>query len=266
MFGARFYHETTRRYVAMFGTLFNDILIRRYDNDGVLTQSIKVPLAYGPSQKFLSRLQEDPGLNAPAITLPRMSFEILGMFYDGDRKLTTLMRNSIPSQATASSYASAYTPTPYNLEFQLNIMTKYTEDGTKIIEQILPYFKPDFTPSVRILDELEYYLDVPVILNSVTQEDIYEGSYDERRALIWTLNFTVKAWYFGPAVDRKIIKFAQAKSYTGINNENSSQTISVQPGLTANGAPTTNIGDSVPYADIQGDDDWAAIVTTVDDE
>lgn len=266
MFGARFYHETTRRYVAMFGTLFNDILIRRYDNDGVLTQSIKVPLAYGPSQKFLSRLQEDPGLNAPAITLPRMSFEILGMFYDGDRKLTTLMRNSIPSQSTASSYASAYTPTPYNLEFQLNIMTKYTEDGTKIIEQILPYFKPDFTPSVRILDELEYYLDVPVILNSVTQEDIYEGTYDERRALIWTLNFTVKAWYFGPAVDRKIIKFAQAKSYTGINNENSSQTISVQPGLTANGAPTTNIGDSVPYADIAGDDDWAAIVTTVDDE
>lgn len=265
MFGARFYHETTRRYVAMFGTLFNDIVVDRNNNSGTRIQRLKVPLAYGPMQKFLARIGEDPGLNAPAITLPRMSFEIVGMNYDGERKLTSSMRNSIAISSDDNQYKSVLTPTPYNIEFQLNVMTKYNEDGTKIIEQILPYFKPDFTPSVKMIDDLDYYLDIPIILNSVTTEDTYEGSFEERRALIWTLNFTVKAWYFGPVTDKKVIKFSTVNTYTTLETTADPEyTVTAQPGLTANGQPTTDINETVPYADINADDDWAYIVQIVD--
>lgn len=264
MFGARFYYQTTRRYVAMFGTLFNDIVIERRDNSNNLVQKIKVPISYGPHQKFLARLEQDPNLTAPAITLPRMSFEILGMFYDGERKLTSRMQNAVPLSSDTSVLNTAYTPAPYNLEFQLNIMTKFTEDGTKILEQIIPYFKPDFTPSVKLLDELEYYLDVPVILNSVSSEDTYEGSFEERRALIWTLNFTVKGWYFGPTTNRKIIKFAKGEAHGSLDSTQSLQTIGVRPGLTANGEPTTSLNDTVDLDDIAFDDNWAEIVTVTD--
>lgn len=264
MFGARFYHETTRRYVAIFGTLFNDILISRKNNSGTTIQQLKVPISYAPMQKILARLEQDPSLTAQAITLPRMSFEIMGMAYDGERKLTTGTRNTIPSASANNVYKSVLTPTPYNLEFQLNIMSKYSEDGTKILEQILPYFRPEFTPTVRLIDDLDYYLDVPIILNSVTTEDTYEGSFEERRALIWTLNFTMKAWYFGPVVNKKVIKFAKVDIYSDIDAANSEITYTVQPGLTANGQPTTDINESIPYLDIDADDDWDYIVTITD--
>ena len=263
MFGARFYHETTRRYVAMFGTLFNDIQITRKDNSGTTIQTISVPISYAPMQKILARLEQDPNLQAQAITLPRMSFEITGMSYDGDRKLTSSMRNTVPT-STENVYKSSLTPTPYNLEFQLNIMTKYNEDGTKILEQILPYFRPEFSPSVKLLDDLEYYLDVPIILNSVSTEDIYEGSFEERRSLIWTLSFTMKAWYFGPTTDKKVIKFSKTNLYADLDQANSDITIGVKAGMTANGEPTTDINSSVSYLTIEEDDDWDYIVTITD--
>lgn len=264
MFGARFYHESTRRYVAMFGTLFNDIVIDRKDNNDTLVQRIKVPISYAPMQKILARLEQDPNLTSQAITLPRMSFEIVGMTYDGDRKLTSSVRNTIPSSAETNVYKSALTPTPYNLEFQLNIMTKYNEDGTKILEQILPYFRPEFSPSVKLLDDLDYYLDVPIVLNGVTTEDIYEGSFEERRSLIWTLNFTMKAWYFGPVQDKKVIKFSKVNVYSDIDVANYEITVAAQPGMTANGQPTTDINESISYLNIDEDDNWDYIVTITD--
>lgn len=264
MFGNRFYNQTTRRYVSMFGTLFNDIVIYRRDNDDNIQQTIKVPIAYGPMQKFLAKLEQDPNLTAPAMLLPRMSFEIVGMNYDGERKLTSSFRNSVAIPGDNGSYKTALSPTPYNLEFELAIMTKYTEDGTKILEQILPFFKPEFTPSVKLLDDLEYYLDVPVVLNSITTEDTYEGSFEERRALIWTLSFTVKGWYFGPATDKKVIKFSTVNSYGSLTANDAFETVTVRPGLTANGEPTTDINETVPYADINGEDDWDYIVTIID--
>ena len=263
MFGARFYHESTRRYVAMFGTLFNDIVIDRKDNSDTLVQRIKVPISYAPMQKLLARLEQDPGLTAQAITLPRMSFEIVGMTYDGDRKLTSSTRNTVPT-STSNVYRSALTPTPYNLEFQLNIMTKYNEDGTKILEQILPYFRPEFSPSVKLIDDLEYYLDVPIVLNGVTTEDVYEGSFEERRALIWTLNFTMKAWYFGPVQDKKVIKFSKVNLYTDTDSSNNEISVAVQPGMTANGEPTTDANNSISYLNIDEDDNWDYIVTITD--
>lgn len=248
----------------MFGTLFNDIVIYRRDNSGTIQQTIKVPIAYGPMQKFLAKLEQDPNLQAPAMLLPRISFEITGMNYDGERKLTSSFRNSVAISTDNGSYKTALTPTPYNIEFELAIMTKYMEDGTKIIEQILPFFKPEFTPSVKLIDDLEHYMDVPIILNSITTEDTYEGSFEERRALIWTLSFTVKGWYFGPTSNKKVIKFATVNAHGSLTANDALNTVTVQPGLTANGEPTTDITKTIPYADINAEDDWDYIVTIID--
>ena len=264
MFGLRFYNETTRRYVAIFGSLFNDLVIYRRDNNGDIKQTIKVPIAYGPMQKFLAKLDQDPNLQAPAILLPRISFEITGMNYDGERKLTSSFRNSVSIPTDNGSYKTTLTPTPYNLQFDLTIMTKYMEDGTKIIEQILPFFKPEFTPSVKLLDDLEHYIDVPIVLNSVSTEDTYEGSFEERRALIWTLSFTMKGWYFGPTTNKKVIKFSKVNMYESLTANDAFETVTTQPGLTANGEPTTDITQTIPYADINVEDDWDYIVTIID--
>lgn len=259
MFGHTFYHQTTRRYVAIFGTLFNDISIQRKDNTGTLQQTMKVPLNYGPMEKFLSRTQQDPDLTAPAIVLPRMSFEIVSMNYDGDRKLTNMTRN-VKGITANDRVRVQYSPAPYNIEFELNIMTKYAEDGTKILEQILPFFKPEFTVTAKMIDDMDMLTDIPIVLNSVRSEDTYEGSYEERRSLTWTLNFTLKGYYYGPVSEKKIIKFANTNIYSSMTVTEPTARITVQPGLTANGEPTTNINETIPYIDINVDDDWAYIV------
>ena len=259
MFGTSFYNETTRRYTAVFGTLFNDIRITRKDNAAATIQTMTVPVNYGPMQKFLARLEQDPTLTAPQITLPRMSFELTGMSYDAERNLTPMGRHSKSITNNDASFNTQYTPAPYNLTFQLNIMTKFKEDGTKIMEQILPYFKPDFTPTVKLIDDLDMYLDIPIVLDSVSFEDTYEGNFEQRRALIWTLTFTLKGYYFGPVTQKKVIKFAKANMYSTITSNTVAEYVTVQPGLTANGAPTQNLSATVPYSNINYEDDWAYI-------
>ena len=235
MYGNHFYNETTRRYVAVFGTMFNDIEISRKTGN-TTTQQMKVPINYAPMQKILARLDQDLQLNAPAITLPRMSFEMTGMTYAPDRKLTSITK-LVKASAADGSMTSMFAPAPYDIEFQLNIMTKYNEDGTKIIEQILPYFKPDCTVSVKLIDELGTYFDIPIVLNSVSQEDTYEGDFESRRALIWTLNFTMKGYFFGPVSTKKQISFVDADIYptttvqSGTNRNQEGSQITVAPGL-----------------------------------
>lgn len=263
MFGQDFYHQTTRRYVAIFGTLFNNISIGRSNNSGTETQRFKVPINYGPMQKFLSKVQQDPDLKSPAITLPRMTFEITSMSYDGSRNLTSLTRNTKALVAN-DRVRTQFTPAPYNLEFSLNIMTKYYEDGQKIIEQILPFFKPEFVVTAKLIDTMDMLTDIPIILNSVSTEDTYEGTYDERRALIWTLNFTLKGYYYGPTAEKKVIKFVTANAYSDLSANTPYQVVTVQPGLTAGGLPTTDINLTVPYADINIDDDWAYLIQVED--
>jgi len=262
MFGARFYNETMRRYVAVFGSLFNDIVIERRDNGGALIQQMKVPISYAPMQKILARLEGDPNLDSQAISLPRMSFEITGLTYDPERRLST--RATAKSQVNPedrTQVVSNFVPTPYNLDVQLNVMTKYSEDGSKILEQILPYFSPDFTPSVKILDGIDESWDIPIVLTGVSSEDSYENNFEERRALIWTLNFTMKVYFFGPTTNRKIIKFVDARVYTTMDqNDDPAERITVQPGLTANGEPTTDINETIDYLDINFEDDWDYIV------
>jgi hypothetical protein len=264
MFGTSFYNETTRRYVAVFGTLFNDIRITRKDNSNTSIQTMTVPVNYGPMQKFLARLEQDPDLTAPQITLPRMAFEITGMSYDCERNLTPMNRYTKAIGTNDSSFNTRYTPAPYNITFQLNIMTKFQEDGTKIVDQILPYFKPDFTPTVKLLDDMDIYLDIPIVLDNVSMEDTYEGNFEQRRSLIWTLNFTLKGYYFGPAVEKKVIKFAKANFYTSLTANTQEEYVTVQPGLTANGMPTQDITQTVAYANINFDDDWDYI-TQIED-
>lgn len=261
MFGNRFYHQTTRRYVAMFGTLFNDIVISRVNNAGTTVQQMKVPIHYAPMQKILSRIEQDPQLNQQAMTLPRMSFEITNMNFSPERKLTSLTKNR--TVATDTNYQKTqYVPAPYDIDFQLNIMAKNLEDGLKIVEQILPFFKPDFTVSVKMVDDMDLYVDVPIILNNTTMDDQYEGDYQTRRVITWTLSFTVRGYYFGPVTTKKVIKFTESNVFSGTYGVDNTpeRTIYTQPGLTANGEPTSTADNSVPVSEIERDDDWGLVV------
>lgn len=249
-----FYNQTTRKYVALFGTIFNQIKIERRDNSGALVQSMIVPLSYAPFQKILSRVAQDPDLlnsTQTAIQLPRMSFEITNIAYDPQRKIASTIKMRKENKAeTQSSRNFVYSSVPYNLDFSLYIMTKYSEDATQIMEQIIPFFTPDWTVSAKMVPDLDP-LDIPIILNSVTVEDLYEGDYIERQTILYTLSFSLKGWYFGPEKQKKVIKFVEANMATTTNaNAVFEETVEVYPVLLANTA--------VGWSDIEFNDDWVA--------
>lgn len=261
-----FYNATTKKYIALFGTMFNKISIARSDvTSGDEVQRMIVPISYGPYQKFLARVHQDPGLNRKtAITLPRMSFEITNMEYDGSRKVNSAKR--ITGQSHSDSRKSfQYVGAPYNLSFTLSIMAKYAEDGTQILEQILPFFKPEWTYTVKLIDNLDP-LDIPLVLNSINMEDLYESDFETRTTLLWTLNFTMKGWYFGPQRDGSTIKFIDVRTFTNTaSNSLPAEQFTIQPGLTENGQPTSSIDETVSYELINVDDDWG-IITIFRDE
>lgn len=266
-----FYNATTKKYVALFGTLFNKISITRENLDLEEVQRMVVPISYGPWQKFLSRITQDPDLTKKsAISLPRMSFEITNMTYDGARKLPSKqkIRKELKMESDGSRSYS-WSTAPYNIDFSLYIMTKYWEDATKIVEQIVPFFKPEWTTTVKLIQDADP-IDIPLVLNGITNEDLYEGSYEERRSILWTLNFTMKCWYFGPERERKVIKFVDTYMHADTNtNIDPEERVVVRPGLTANGQPTNVLEESISYEDIQFDDDWGVIriiTTEIDDE
>jgi len=200
-----FYHEILRRTIISFGTLFNNITIQHKNDSGSVVSIIKVPLAYGPTQKFLARLEQEPDLNKPIqITLPRMSFEFVGLNYDNSRKVTTTQ--TFFSKTAESELKRSYMPVPYNMEFELSVMTKQNDDMLQIVEQILPYFQPNFTLTVDLVDQIGEKRDIPIILNNISMEDDYEGDFSTRRALIYTLSFTAKTYLFGPTSDTALSK------------------------------------------------------------
>ena len=199
MLGTYFYHEITRKTVIAFGTLFNDIYVRHEDGAGNDISEMKVPVAYGPRQKFLARIQQQPELNkATQIDLPRMSFEISSINYDPSRKsgITQTFKAK-----DGEKMKKVFMPVPYNLGFELNILTKLQDDGLQILEQILPFFQPGFTLSVDLVKSIGEKRDIPMVLQSITQQDDYEGDFATRRALIYTLQFTAKTFMFGPIAD-----------------------------------------------------------------
>ena len=217
MLGQQFYHETTRKVVIAFGTMFNNIQLVRKDNDGTITQSMKVPLAYGPRQKFLVRLREDPDLTKQvAITLPRIGFEITGLSYDPTRKLNRVQKFKKTKSGSSSKLDTQYMPVPYNLGFGLYVLSKNSDDALQIVEQILPYFQPDYTLTINDMPDMSVKRDVPIILNSISYEDDYEGDFAQRRAIIYSLDFTAKFYLYGPVTGQSIIKTVQVDQYTDL--------------------------------------------------
>ena len=247
----------------------NDIHIAREDASGTIVDFLKVPLTYAPKDKMLARITADPNLDREtAINLPRMSFELTNMFYDGTRKLKTQGR-MVRQTDDPNSHDYQYNPVPYNFNFTLYVYVKNAEDGTKIIEQILPYFAPEWNATLNLIPELQIKTDVPIQIMSVRSEDLYEGDFETRRALIWTIDFMMKGYLYGPIKQAPIIKFANVNFYAGstanlesmIGNSDPVSRITVQPGLDANGNPTTNAAASIDWNLINEDDDWAWIIT-----
>ena len=198
MLGQTFYHQTIRKYVALFGTLFNDINIEKKDSGGNVLSRQKVPISYGPKQKFLIRLREDPSLDRQvAIQLPRLAFEMSGIAYDPIRKLNTI--GTLTHKETINgerNIKKMFNPSPYILDFSLYAFVENAEDGTQILEQILPFFTPEFNVSVNILTEMGIKLDIPIVLQSATSEDSYEGEFSARRTIVWTINFMLKGFIY----------------------------------------------------------------------
>lgn len=203
---AYFYHQLTRKYVILFGNIFNNITIQRINkNSNVEIERFKVPIVYAPKEKYYSRLRADPDLERPVqVVLPRMSFEITGFSYDASRKQNSLLKN--PLANTASRGASQYMGVPYDLSFDLQIYARNVDDGTHIVEQILPYFNPDYTITIDSVPKMGFLKDIPVVLNSVSNVIEHEGNFDAVRYVSWTLSFTMKAYYYGPVTDSKLIR------------------------------------------------------------
>ena len=215
MLGTQFYHESIRKIIVSFGTMFNKITLVRKDSSGNITQSMKVPLAYGPKEKFLARLRQDADLSKTvAITLPRLGFEIKNLSYDPTRKLNRVQKFKKVKGAKASQLDTQYMPVPYNLDLELYIMAKQSDDALQIVEQILPYFQPDYTLTINDMTDMGIKRDVPVVLSGITYEDSYEGDFTARRALIYTLSFTTKFYLYGPVTSTKVIKTVQVDQYT----------------------------------------------------
>ena len=214
MLGSTFYHETIRKVVIGFGTLFNDIHITRKDSSGNVQQSMKVPLAFGPKQKFLVRLREDPNIaKSVAITLPRIGFEIGAISYDPARKLNKIQKVK-KAGTSGNKVDTQYMPVPYNIDFELYAMSKNSDDALQIVEQILPYFQPEYTITINDIVQMSNKRDVPIILTGISYEDNYEGDFAERRAIIYTLNFTAKADLYGPVISGQVITKVQADQFT----------------------------------------------------
>jgi hypothetical protein len=250
-----FYNEILRRTIISFGTLFNGISIQHKDSSDSVASVVKVPLAYGPTQKFLARIEQSPDLNKPsAITLPRMSFEFTGLTYDPSRKVTTTTAFTVKDPNDGSESRKTYMPVPYNMQFELSIMTKLNDDALQIVEQILPYFQPAYNLSVELVEAIQEKRDIPVVLENITMQDDYEGDFSQRRVLLYTLRFTAKTYLFGPSssATKDIIKKATVSYLTGTDLSNTTREVSysVVPRAIKNytGDPATTISADITAA------------------
>ena len=207
-----FYNEILRKTIISFGTLFNGLTIKQEGS------TVKVPLAYGPTQKFLARLEQAPNLSqATQISLPRMSFEFTGMTYDSSRKVTTTQTIAVKNPDDGTDIKKVFMPVPYNMQFELAIMCKLNDDALQIVEQILPFFQPQYNLTINLVSLINEKKDVPVVLENITMDDQYEGDFTSRRVLLYTLRFTAKTYLFGPvtSASKDIIKTASVRYLAG---------------------------------------------------
>jgi hypothetical protein len=254
MFGWKFYFGSIRKYVSLFGTLFNDIYIDRIDQaNGNTLKTILVPLSYGPKDRYLVRLQQNPDLLREINqVLPRMTFEIKSVEYDPARKLNTIGKNRLVGN-TANSLSSQYNPVPYNFNIDLSILTRNADDATRIVEQILPFFKPEWTTSINLIPDMGITMDIPVILKSIQYQDTYEASFNDRYAIIWTLQFVLKGYLYGPISTSGVILQTNTNLYVPDTNT-AAQGVGITPlaegtspisGLDMNGNPVNAFSSSV---------------------
>ena len=210
MLGPHYYNEAIRKTVIAFGTLFNNIEIQKVDPTvGTTLEVEKVPLAYGPKQKFLTRLEQNPEVGRKvAITLPRLYFELTGVEYDAQRKTSPIQKFRAVISDEGNEVKVQYVPVPYNLSFELGIIAKSQDDGLQILEQILPYFQPNFNVTLNFIPDMNEKRDVAIILNNISHEDDWEDSFSQRRSITWTLNFTAKSYIYGPYSNNGIIRKA----------------------------------------------------------
>jgi hypothetical protein len=206
MFGTHFYHKLIRKYVVLFGTMFNNITLVKTNRDsGAEIERMKIPITYAPKEKYISRLRSDPDLQRQIqIRLPRLSFELTGMAYDAARKQNSVLK--VAKSNSSTSGKSSYMHVPYDLSFELNLYARNIDDGTQIIEQILPYFTPDYTVTINPVSSLGVLKDIPITLDSIQYNIEHEGNFDSIRFITWTLSFTMKVDFFGPVSNPKIIR------------------------------------------------------------
>lgn len=274
MLGQTWYHGLVRSYVTLFGSLFNDIYISRVDSDKSTVKTIKVPLAYGPKERYLTREYQNDDLQRPvSMVYPRMAFEMTNFSYDSSRKLNTAGK-CVTGSISAGTLKSQLNPVPYNIGFKLSIIARNTDDALRIVEQIIPFFTPYLNTQITLVPEMGYSpIDIPITLNSVDQQDFYEDSFESKEYILWELDFTMKAYFYGPVGQGKIIKEITVNFYTpetetareGVGDSEVQEHVYIRPGLTANGEPTESANNSIPVADITSTDDYGFIVEYYND-
>ena len=251
MFGSHFYHEKTRKAVAIFGRLFNNIYVIRKNSAGAVITQMKLPLAYAPKSRYIDRLRENPNLSTDedvAIKLPRASFEISGIQYDTTRQLTKLSNFSQPG-SQINKRTKMYSPVPYNINFTLHVYAKTHDDALQVVEQILPTFNPQYTLSIYPFKDIYSDLveDVPIVITGVTFQDDYEGALEQRRTIIYTLTFEMKVQFYGNIENKDVIRRADAHLYNmnaGLNDSDIYlERVSITPNpLSAIGLPDSDFG------------------------
>jgi hypothetical protein len=258
MFGAPFYHGYTRKYIALFGTLFNNIKIERpYGTNQ--KQTIKVPLIYSSHDKMLAQLNSDPDKDRPAAAItPAMSYELVSPYYDAERKLQTLNRRCFTdSNGTKHQFVGV----PYNFDFTLKVYAREEEDGWRVVEQILPYFTPGYTVTANLNPDIGYKVDIPVIFNGIDVDNNSYGPAPDRRSIIWTLKFTLKGEYGGPIdSNSNQIRIIHVNFRSFFGDRDILEEVHIEPGLTANGQPTSVRSESIPVTQIQEDDNYGYII------
>ena len=274
MLGKTWYFGLIRKYVTIFGTLFNDIVINRVDSSDNTTKTIKVPIAYGPKERYLTRqIQNEDLLRPVSLVYPRMAFEITDIRYDSDRKLFTLGKATTGSSNKGTLYTQN-NPVPYNISFRLSIIARNSDDALRIVEQIIPYFTPNLNVSANLISEMNYgNITLPLTLNNVGQEELYEGDFTSKEYIIWTLDFTLKAFLFGPTNESKVIKeiFVNFEIPDGditasvIGTTEIQEHVYVRPGLTTSNTATSNVDASVAVTNISATSAYGFIVDYVRD-
>lgn len=242
MLNQKFYWGTIRKSIVAFGNLFNNIHIDRRDGSGNVVQTLKVPLSYSPKNKFLARIEAQPQSFEQSYQtfLPRLAFEMLGLNYDPNRRISLVQQNRSVN-STSTTLNAQYAPTPYNISMALYAYTKNQDDGLQIIEQILPYFNPDYNLSLNAIPQLNIKNDLPIILDQVSYDDQYEGEFTARRAIVWTLNFTMKLNFYGPINKQGLIRSTTVSTFSdpALSNRQVSYSASVDP---ASAIPGDDIG------------------------